>query len=73
MHKYTAQGIPTKQSLADEKFYLMNQMQRAKGFIRTSLVQRVKEIESYLRNYDTVLSQEIERIRSDYELNGVDW
>jgi hypothetical protein len=73
MHKYTAQGLPTKQSLVDEKFYLMNQMQRAKGFIRTSLVQRVKEIESYLRNYDTVLSQEIERIRSDYELNGVDW
>lgn len=73
MHKYTAQGIPTKQSLVDEKFYLMNQMQRAKGFIRTSLVQRIKQIESFLRDYDLVLSQEIERIQQDYELNGVDW
>jgi N-formylglutamate amidohydrolase len=73
MHKYTAQGIPTKQSLVDEKFYLLAQMNTAKGFIRKNLVQQVKRIEAYLRDYDTVLSQEIERIQQDYELNGVNW
>jgi len=48
-------------------------MNTAKGFIRKNLVQQVKRIEAYLRDYDTVLSQEIERIQRDYELNGVNW
>jgi hypothetical protein len=51
----------------------MNQMQRAKGFIRKNLVQQVARIDAFLRDYDLVLSQEIERIQQDYELNGVDW